>query len=76
MDITESIFGEAEKENSMNALRGFRIGDIVEYNEGPWAISKINSDCTVNLARNNTYGQGVEVYLIDPKELINLSRGD
>ncbi len=75
--MTENIFGEnKEEESPMNSLRGFRVGDIVQYNEGPWSISKVNSDCTVNLERNNTYGQGVEVYLIDPKELINKSRGD
>ena len=73
MDITESIFGEnKEDESPMNALRGFRIGDIVEYKEMLWAFSKINSSCTLRLETSTQCEPAV-----NPKEITrNISRGD
>ena len=72
MDITESIFGEAEKENPMNALRGFRVGDIVQFKEMLWAVSGVNSSCTLRLETSTQCWKSA-----DPKEITrNISRGD
>ncbi len=71
--MTENIFGEnKEEESPMNALRGFRVGDIVEYKEMVWAISEVNSSCTLVL-ETSTQWEGS----VNPKEITrNLSRGD
>jgi len=71
--MTENIFGEnKEEESPMNALRGFRIGDIVEYQEMVWAISKINSSCTLRLETSTQCEPAV-----NPKDITrNISRGD
>ena len=71
--MTENIFGEnKEEENPMNALRGFRIGDIVEHDEMVWQITRVHSTCTLSLKTSTMKRRSV-----NPKDITrNLSRGD
>jgi len=72
--MTENIFGEnKEEESPMNALRGFRIGDIVEYQDKPYFIDGVNADCTLDIHSYGIYRE----YNVNPKEITrNISRGD